>query len=97
MGALAEEDRPRLEHERYSLKKAQVTWGGTLGVLSAGGMAFGPQVAALPVAVGSVCLAVLRRKEIAVEMALNDPPRSDWEIATRARRRRYVPGALGED
>ncbi|HEU4905227.1 MAG TPA: hypothetical protein VFT19_03825 [Solirubrobacterales bacterium] len=97
MGALAQEDRPRLEHEQYSLKEAQVTWGGTLGVLSAAGMAFGPQTAALPFAVGSICVAVLKRKEIAVERALNDPPRSDWETATRAHRRRYVSGALGDD
>lgn len=97
MGGLAAEDRPRLEREQYSLKEAQVTWGGTLGVLSAAGMAFGPQIAALPFAVGSICIAVLKRKELAVEMALNDPPRSDWGTATRAHRRRYVPGALGDD
>lgn len=68
-----------------------------MGVLTAAGMAFGPQVAALPLAVGSICVAILKRKEISVERALNDPPRPDWEIATRAHRRRYIPGALGED
>jgi hypothetical protein len=97
VGALPEEDKPRLFDEQKSLKDAQATWGGTLGVLSALGMALSPVVAAVPFAVGSVAVAVLKRKQNAVERVLADPPRFDYETATRAHRRRYIPGVLGDD
>lgn len=96
MGALREEDKPALLDEQLSLKNAQASWGGTVGVLSIG-LAFNPLVVALPLAVGAVSIAVLRRKQNAVERMLADPPRFDYEISTRARRRRYVAGALGDD
>lgn len=46
---------------------------------------------------GAISLTVLRRKQNAVERILADPPRFDYETSTRARRRRYIPGALGDD
>jgi hypothetical protein len=50
-----------------------------------------------PLVVGAICWTVVERKRIAVERLLEDPPRFDFEIGTRGRRRRYVAGALGED
>lgn len=96
MGALHEEDKPALLDEQQSLKDAQATWGGTIGVLSIG-LAFNPLVVALPLAVGAISITVLRRKQNAVERILADPPRFDYETSTRARRRRYISGALGDD
>lgn len=97
MGALPEGDKPRLLDEQKSLKDAQAVWGGTLGVLSAIGLALSPAVAALPFAVGSISVAVLKRKQNAVERVLADPPRFDYETGTRAHRRRYRSGVLGDD
>jgi hypothetical protein len=82
--------------EQQSLKDAQATWGGTVGVLSIG-LAFNPLVVALPLAVGAISIAVLKRKQNAVERILGDPPRFDYETSTRARRRRYISGVLGDD
>ncbi len=82
--------------EQQSLKDAQATWGGTVGVLSIG-LAFNPLVVALPLAVGAISIAVLKRKQNAVERILADPPRFDYETSTRARRRRYISGVLGDD
>jgi hypothetical protein len=96
VGALREEDKPALLDEQLSLKNAQASWGGTVGVLSIG-LAFNPLVVALPLAVGAISIAVLRRKLNAVERILADPPRFDYETSTRARRRKYVSGALGDD
>jgi hypothetical protein len=42
-------------------------------------------------------IAVLKRKENAVDRALDDPPRRDYSTRTRARPRRYVVGTLGTD
>lgn len=95
MGALREEDKPALLDEQRALKDAQATWGGTIGVLSIG-LAFNPLIVALPLAVGAISITVLRRKQNAVERILADPPRFDYETSTRARRRRYIPGALGD-
>jgi hypothetical protein len=96
VGALREEDKPALLDEQQSLKDAQATWGGAIGVLSIG-LAFNPLVVALPLAVGAISITVLRRKQNAVERILADPPRFDYETSTRARRRRYISGALGDD
>ncbi len=82
--------------EQQSLKDAQATWGGTVGVLSIG-LAFNPLVVALPLAVGAISIAVLKRKQNAVERILGYPPRFDYETSTRARRRRYISGVLGDD
>lgn len=98
MGALSEEDKPPLLDEQKSLKDAQGTWGGILGIISALlGVVLSPAVAAVPIAVGSVTVAVLKRKQNAVDRVLADPPRFDYETATRAHRRRYVLGVLGDD
>ena len=96
MGALRDEDKPALLDEQQELKDAQATWGGTTGVLAAIGFAITPVLTAVPLAVGAVSVAVLRRKQNAVERLLADPPRFDYETSTRARRRRYETGALGE-
>lgn len=93
MASLPEEDKPSLLDEQKSLKDAQATWGGTLGVLSAlVGVALSPAAAAAPIAIGSVLVAVLKRKQNAVDGILADPPRFDYETATRAHRQRYVLG-----
>ena len=95
MGALREEEKPDLLDEQQALKDAQAAWGGVLGVLSAVGLVINPAISALPVAVGAISVAVMKRKQNAVDRILADPPRFDYEIATRARRRRYEPGSLG--
>jgi TPR repeat protein len=97
VGALREKDKPPLLDEQQSLKDAQAMWGGTVGVLSSIGFVLNPLVVALPIAVGAISITVLRRKQNAVERVLADPPRFDYETSTRARRRRYVPEALGDD
>jgi TPR repeat protein len=96
VGALRDEDKPALLDEQQELKDAQATWGGTTGVLAAIGFAIAPALIAVPLAVGAVSVAVLKRKQNAVERLLADPPRFDYETSTRARRRRYETGALGE-
>jgi hypothetical protein len=97
MSALREEDEPALLDEQQALKVAQSSWLGVMGVLSGLSTTVDPQLLALPIGVGSVAIAVLKRKQYAVERVLADPPRHDYTTETRARRRRYVPGAFGED
>jgi hypothetical protein len=96
VGALSEDDKPHLLDERQSLKTAQAMWAGTVTVLSTlGALTLPALFPATPIIVGAVAVTVLKRKQYAVERVLDDPPRFDYRTATYARRRRYVPGALG--
>jgi hypothetical protein len=95
VAALREEDVPALLDEQHSLKDAQASWAGTSGVLSSVSYFVDPAFLALPIAVGAIAITMLKRKQNAVERVLADPPRFDYQRATRARRRRYIPGTLG--
>jgi hypothetical protein len=95
---LPEDEKPGLLDELASLKTAGVTWTGTLAALGElGQMGVSHLIVGPPLIVGTICLTVMRRKRIAVERLLADPPRLDFETGTRARRRRYVAGTLGDD
>jgi hypothetical protein len=94
---MSENDKPHLLDEQQSLKSAQAMWGGTVTVLSTLGALTLPAIfPATPIIVGAVAITVLKRKQYAVERVLADPPRSDYQTATYAHRRRYIPGALGD-
>jgi len=102
VGALRDEDKPGLLDEQKSLKDAQAKWGGTTAVLTLigaamGGAVFPPALLALPLSAGAISVTVLRLKQNSVERLLADPPRADYETETRAHRRRFLAGAVGED
>jgi TPR repeat protein len=95
---LPENEEPGLLDEQASLETAGVTWKGTMAAL--GGLAqmgIPPFITGPPLIVAAICWTVVERKRIAVKRLLADPPRLDFETETRARRRRYVAGALGDN
>lgn len=91
MPQLRDEDKPTLLDEQMSLRKAQVGWAAVL----AGTAPFTSHVMHLPSALCGVMIALLKRQEIAVDRALTDPARNDFETSTRSRPRRYFTGHLG--
>lgn len=98
MSNLPENEEPGLLDEQASLKTSGITWKGTMAALGGlGQMGVPPFVIGPPLVVGAICWTVVERKRIAVERLLADPPRLDFETGTRARRRRYVAGTLGDD
>ncbi|HEU4738635.1 MAG TPA: hypothetical protein VFS54_06080 [Solirubrobacterales bacterium] len=52
-------------------------------------------MALVPLTAFAVIIATLKRQENAIDRALDDPPRRDFTVRTRARSRRYLPGRLG--
>lgn len=98
MSHLPESEEPGLLDEQASLKIAGVTWKGTMAALGGLGEMGVPHFILGPsLIVGAICWTVVERKRVAVERLLADPPRLDFETGTRARRRRYVAGTLGDD
>jgi hypothetical protein len=97
MSALDEGDRSALLDEQYELKDAQARWGMVAVALSTAGTLIKPALFAAPIGVAGIAIGALKRKEYALDRALADPPRFDFETGTRAKRRRYVPGSLGSD
>lgn len=90
-----DEKRPLLD-ERQSLRDAQASWAvafvvgpPAVGLLATAGLAL------VPLTAFAVIIATLKRQENAIDRALDDPPRSDFTVRTRARSRRYLPGQLG--
>lgn len=89
--------RAALLDERHSLKNAQAGWIGVAGVFTAAAGFVAAPLLFAPLAAGSVIIAVLKRKENAVDRILEDPPRFDYEVRTQAHPRRYRTGMLGDD
>jgi hypothetical protein len=79
--------KPALLDEVANIEKHQAT---LIGVLAgaAGGLLVAP-VAAFVVGPPALCIYVLQREKIDTNRILNDPPRPDFEIPVRARRRRF--------
>jgi hypothetical protein len=86
--------KPALLAEVATIEKHQALWT-LIGALV--GATAGLVVA--PIAVGvagpaAVCLYVLQLNKIDTNRILNDPPRVDYAVPVRARRRRFVPGHM---
>lgn len=83
--------KPPLLDEVAAIRKAQALW----TLLGAGGASsvvalLGP-VGILIAGVAALCLYALEINKIDVDRILNDPPRPDFHVPVRARRRRFDP------
>jgi tetratricopeptide (TPR) repeat protein len=79
--------------ERKALEDAQTKWEVLATVL----LPLGTKVLFIPSVASGIMCAVLKRQQSAIQRALDDPPRRDFAIATRAKPRRYIRGRLGDD
>jgi hypothetical protein len=90
---LPDADKPPLLDERAGIKKTRGWWAG----LAAATAPVSLHTFGIPSAVCGVMIAVLEIQLAGVERALDDPASDDVYTTTRARPRRYRPGALGDD
>jgi hypothetical protein len=81
--------KPALLDEIANIEKHQATWT-LIAVLTgaAGGLLVAPLAAGI-VGPPAVCIYILQRDKIDTNRILNDPPRPDFRVPVRARRRRF--------
>ena len=96
MPTLEDDEKDPLRDQREEAEKAEADWYLVGAIASlASWAAIGTVLP--PVAFCALFVWTLRREQITLSRALEDPPRRDFNIPTRARSRRYIPGLLGTD
>lgn len=85
--------KPALLDERLKIQGFQATW---VLIASLAGTGAALAIPALGAVTGSaaICFYVLQRNKLDVQRILDDPPRPDYEVPVRARRRRFEGGEL---
>ncbi len=98
MPSLSDEEKPALLDEQQRLKNLRISWTAWLAVLGyiAAEVTTAPTLIGPLAGVSIVSRVVIERQLNANERALADPPRTDFQTRTKAHRRRYRPGFLGD-
>jgi TPR repeat protein len=96
--SLSDEEKPALLDEQQRLKNLRVTWTAWLAAFGyiAAEVTTAPTLIGPLVGVSIVSRVVIERQLNANERALADPPRDDFQTRTKAHRRRYRAGFLGD-
>lgn len=98
MPSLSDQEKPALLDEQQRLKNLRVSWNAWLAVFGyiAAEISTAPALIGPLAGVSIVSRVIIERQLNANERALDDPPRSDFQTPTKAHRRRYRTGFLGD-